>query len=184
MTMSEQHFPIDRVGDDRLQRAVQILTTEQFNLQTGRASTISESNGRLSIFLSTTSSSLIAIAFIGQISHLGQAFRVFTLLLLPVLLFLGVVTFARIGQSAGEDTLYATGINRIRHFYVEVMPEISDYFVLSTHDDWEGRMASSGIAWSRWQPLLTVSFILAVINAVIGGVLIALLASWFLGLSL
>jgi hypothetical protein len=168
------------VDGERLQQAVQILTTEQFTLAGGKSNTIAEANGRLSIFLSTTSSTLIAIAFIGQISHLGQAFRVFTLLLLPALLLLGLVTFVRAGQSAREDTMYTAGINRIRHFYVELVPELSDYFVLSTHDDFEGRMASSGIRLNRWQGLFSVPFVVAAINAIIGGVLSALMAAWFL----
>ena len=61
---------------------------------------------------------------------------------------LGVFTLGRLIQSAGEDGLYLVGINRIRHFYVEIIPELRDYFVLSTYDDWEGRMASAGITSS------------------------------------
>ena len=176
--MYDQHGPVDRIAEERLQRAVQIMTTEHFTLQSGRGSTIAETNGRLSVFLVTTSSTLIAIAFIGQVSQLGQAFRVFSLLLLPVLLFLGLATFARVVQSSGEDALYVAGINRIRHFYLEVVPELSDYFVLSNHDDLEGIMASSGIVWTPMQPFLTAAAMVAVINGIIGGVLVTLLAAW------
>ena len=100
MSINERHVPVDQLGDERLRQAIQILTTEHYNLQSGRSSTIAEANGRLSVFLSTASGSLIAIGFIGQVSNLGQAFHVFTLLLLPTLLFLGLVTFFR-GHPVG-----------------------------------------------------------------------------------
>jgi hypothetical protein len=43
-----------------------MATTEHFNLQTARAATISEANGRASIYLAAVSSNLIALAFIGH----------------------------------------------------------------------------------------------------------------------
>src|SRR5437764_511463 len=43
--MDDQHFPVDRIPDERLQRAVQIMTTEHFTLQSGRGGTIAEING-------------------------------------------------------------------------------------------------------------------------------------------
>jgi hypothetical protein len=54
--------------------AVTFATTEHFNLQTARAVTVSEANGRASIYLAALSSNLIALAFIGQMSRLGVAF--------------------------------------------------------------------------------------------------------------
>src|SRR5918994_67718 len=59
---------------DRLGPAVTMATTEHFNLQTARAATISEANGRASIYLAAVSSNLIALAFIGQMSRLGTDF--------------------------------------------------------------------------------------------------------------
>ena len=41
-----------------------ILTTEHYNLQTLRAATISETNGRASIFLGAVSAGLVAIGFL------------------------------------------------------------------------------------------------------------------------
>lgn len=61
---------------------VTFATTEHFNLQTARALTVSEANGRASIYLAALSSNLIALAFIGQISRLGMAFYLFALILL------------------------------------------------------------------------------------------------------
>jgi hypothetical protein len=92
---------------------VTIMTTEHYNLQTGRAMTISEANGRSSLFVGAVSSGLIALAFVGQLSHLGTAFYVFSLVILPTLLFMGLITFERVLQSGSTDIIYAHGINRM-----------------------------------------------------------------------
>src|SRR3954471_9915664 len=114
---------------DRLGSAVTMATTEHFNLQTARAGTISEANGRASIFLAAVSSNLIALAFIGQMSRLGAAFHAFALILLPVLAFGGVVTFQRLVQSSIEDIAYGRRIGRLRAFYLAVAPELEPYVV-------------------------------------------------------
>jgi hypothetical protein len=112
---------------DRLGPAVTFATTEHFNLQTARATTVSEANGRASIYLAAVSSNLIALAFIGQMSRLGTAFYVSALIVLPVLAFVGVVTFQRLVQSSVEDIAYARRIARLREFYLEVAPEVEPY---------------------------------------------------------
>ena len=86
----------DSVVPDRMGPAVTFATTEHFNLQTARAVTVSEANGRASLYLAALSSNLIALAFIGQMSRLGTAFRAFALILLPALAFVGTVTFQRL----------------------------------------------------------------------------------------
>ncbi len=103
---------------------VAIMTTEHYNLQTGRAMTISEVNGRSSLFVGAVSSGLIALAFVGQISHLGTAFYVFSLVVLPTLFFMGLITFERVLQADMADTIYTRGINRIRHLYLEYAPQM------------------------------------------------------------
>ena len=72
---------------------VSIMTTEHYNLQTGRSMTISEANGRSSLFVGAVSSGLVALAFVGQISHLGTAFFVFSLVVIPTLFLMGLITF-------------------------------------------------------------------------------------------
>lgn len=67
------------------QHILQFLTTEHFTLQTAKAATIAEANGRSSLFLATVSSGVVALAFIGQVSQMGEAFFLFGLVLLPTL---------------------------------------------------------------------------------------------------
>ena len=80
---------IRNMGGIRKFMPVTFATTEHFNLQTARALTVSEANGRASIYLAALSGNLIALAFIGQMSELGAAFYAFALILLPVLAFVG-----------------------------------------------------------------------------------------------
>ena len=69
---------------------VSIMTTEHYNLQTGRSMTISEANGRSALFVGAVSCGLIALTFVGQIAHLGTAFFVFSLVVIPTLLLMGL----------------------------------------------------------------------------------------------
>ena len=78
----------DRLGDDQLQKMLQVMATEHSVLQAGRSATIFETGSRITVFFSTVSSTLVALAFVGQISGLGTAFFAFALVLLPTLFFL------------------------------------------------------------------------------------------------
>src|SRR4051794_1127548 len=138
--------------------AATFATTEHFNLQTARAATVSEANGRASIYLAALSSNLIALAFIGQMSRLGTAFYAFALILLPVLAFVGAVTFVRLVQSSNEEIAYAHRIGLLRTFYLRLAPELEPYLVTTG----ETRSAPSA-----WQLTLTVAGMVAVINSVV-----------------
>jgi hypothetical protein len=108
----------DRLTDDQRQKMLQFMATEHSVLQAARSATIFETGGRTAVFLGTVSSSLVALAFVGQISRLGTAFFAFALVVLPTLFFLGLVTFERAMQLGTEEPIYAAGMSRIRHFYV------------------------------------------------------------------
>jgi len=154
---------------------VTIMTTEHYNLQTGRAMTITETNGRASLFVGALSSGLIALAFVGQLSHLGTAFYVFSLVILPTLLFMGLITFERVLQSGSADIIYAHGINRIRHLYLYA-PQMQPYFILSSHDDTILPIENLGpMHRSRWQVFLTMAGMMAVLNSVLVGSFVGLL---------
>lgn len=157
-------------------QVLQTLMTEHFVLQTARSATIADANGRASIFLSSVSSGIVALAFIGQATDLGQPFFVFSLVLFPSLFFLGLVTFLRVLQTAIEDVLLARGINRIRHFYTEIAPDARDYFIFSTHDDFRGVLQNMAARQSWWQPLITTGGTILVVNSILIGVWSGLLA--------
>lgn len=154
---------------------LQCLTTEHFVLQTGRSMTVADASSRSSLFLGTISSTLIALAFIGNISQLGGAFFLFALVLFPSLLFLGLVTFERVLQSAIEDMVCMRGMNRLRHFYVELAPQVKDYFILSSHDDEAGVHGNMCMPKEWWQLFLTTAGMIAAINSILAGAFAGLL---------
>jgi hypothetical protein len=158
---------------------VSIMTTEHYNLQTARSMTISEANGRASLFIGAVSSGLVALAFVGQLSHLGTAFFVFSLVVIPTLFLMGLITFERVLQSGTSDMLYARGINRIRHLYLEYAPQMQPYFILSAHDDRQGTLGQEAMHTSWVQVFLTVASMIAVINSVLIGSFVGLLLAVF-----
>jgi hypothetical protein len=131
-------------GGDR-QHILQFMTTEHFTLQTARAVANAEITSRLQLYLGTLSSAIIALALTAQLSGLGLAFRGFALVLLPVVFFLGVVTHGRLLQVNAEWRLYGQGMNRIRHYFLELAPEMEPYFVLPATDDPWVTLAGIGV---------------------------------------
>src|SRR5579859_7223089 len=114
-----EHQQNNQIPLELSSQLVSIMTTEHYNLQTGRALITAETNGRSSLFVGAVSSGLIALTFVGQIAHLGTAFFVFSLIVIPTLFFMGLITFERVLQAGSADNVYARGINRIRHLYLE-----------------------------------------------------------------
>lgn len=166
------------------EQILQFMTTEHFTLQTARGATVAEANGRSSLFTGAVSGAVVAMAFIGQVSGMSEAFFVFGLVLFPSLIFLGFVTFDRVLQTALEDWIYASEINRIRHYYTEIAPEMKRYFILSTHDDAPGPLQSIGIKPATWQYFLTGSGMIAVINSILIGVFAGLISRFAFSLHL
>ena len=162
-------------------QVLQILIAEHNNLQAIRSGTIFEATGRTNLFLGALSSSIVALAFIGQMSKLGNAFFLFALVLLPPLIFLGLVTFTRVYQTGTEDMVASRGINRIRHYYTEIAPQLKPYFILSTHDDMKGMLQNMGYlppGW--WQLFVSTHGMVAVMNSILIAAFVGLLSGTFL----
>jgi hypothetical protein len=96
--------------------AVGFVTTEHFALQSARAATIAESTGRATMFIASISGGLIALGLVATASRLGTAFYAFSLVILPTLAFVGLVTFERALQSAMDDHLLARRIALLRGY--------------------------------------------------------------------
>jgi len=171
---NNEHFPVELSS-----QLVSIITTEHYNLQTGRSITTAESNGRSSLFVGAVSSGLIALTFVGQIAHLGTAFFVFSLVVIPTLVFMGLITFERVLQSGSTDYMYARGINRIRHLYLEYAPQLQLYFILSAHDDRGETLSTEEMSTSWVQVFFSVAGMIAVINSVLIGSFVGLLLAMF-----
>ncbi len=150
-------------------RAAQFLTTEHFTLTSVRVATIYDANGRTALYLAAVSSALIALAFIGRISHLDTAFDVFGFVAFAGLFFVGLVTFARVLQVSLEEMIYAQAIARVRRYYVARVPEIAPYLMRSPMSDDVGNALTMGILPSRWQLALTQAGMVGVIDSVVAG---------------
>lgn len=174
--MPDAPTPLDP-ADPRL---LSVLTTEHSALQSSRFATISDSSSRASLYLGALSGALVALSLLGSATKLGPAFVVAALVLAPTLVFLGHATFVRVLESAIEDTLYGRGINRIRHYYLEVAPQLRPYLIQSDRDDMRGVMFNMGLApETRNQMVFTTASTVGTINSVlagafVGGLLISL----------
>jgi hypothetical protein len=160
--------------------AATFASTEHFNLETARASTIAEANGRAVGFFAVLSSSLIALGFMGQMSRVGTAFYAFALVLLPAVAVVGAMTFGRLVQLTEANIAFAQRIAQVRAYYLDVAPELQPYFTVLP--------AGQPTAPSARQLLLTVAGMVAFVNsAIVGaaaGIFVAAVSSGDLALSL
>lgn len=125
--------------------SMQILSTEHWSLLATRSLGYTEFFSRANMFFSVLSGAVIALALIAQAGRL-ETFIAAAILLLAITFFVGLATIARIAQLNYEDTLWVTGMNRIRHAYLELHPELTPYFVTSKHDDMLGIFTTLGLA--------------------------------------
>ena len=149
------------------------LTTEHFTLQGARSALITESLGRTTICLGSLSATLVALALVRQ-GNAAEDFRLFALVVLPALVFLGAVTFVRLLENTITDTIYVMAINRIRHYYLEVAGAHGRYFVLGGHDDLEGALSNMGLTYSRLRPFISIAAVTAAVNSMVTGALVGI----------
>jgi len=167
----------DRTGVTDAVRA-QMLATEHWSLLATRSMTWNEVFSRASMFITVLSAAVVALALVAQATAFGPSFRLFALLILPVVLLAGLATLTRLGNANMDDFWLVTGMNRLRHAYLELAPELEPYFVTEQHDDEASVMRSYGL-----HARLHVSRVLAgtpnlvaAVNIVVVGVLAALIA--------
>jgi hypothetical protein len=163
------------------QQLLTALTTEHFGLAGARAQATGESSARAALYISAVSSTLVALGFIGQITEVGDTFKIFALTALPTLYVLGLFTFIRTVESGVEDLMMGRAINRIRNYYLEIAGEHARYFMLSGHDDAQGVIRNMGVALERRQQYFTTGTMIAVINSVVGGAALAIAVGTFTG---
>jgi hypothetical protein len=164
-------------GADR-QSILSFMTTEHFTLQSARAAANAEISARLQLYLTNLSSTIIALALAAQLPGLGTDFRAFAVVLLPVVYFLGIVTLGRLNQLELEWRICGQGMSRIRHYFLELAPEMERYFVMpSTDDPWVSLEALGirGKPWRVW--LLTARAVVTVVNSVVAAAFAGLAVS-------
>jgi len=159
---------------------VQILATEHWSLLATRSMVWNELFTRASMFITVLSASIVALALMAQATDFDDSFRNFALLVLPVTLLLGIGTLIRLGDAMTEDVRLVMGMNRLRHSYIDLAPDLEPYFMTGHHDDFESILKTLGPRrhMGPSQILAATPTIVAIIDSVLAGVIAALLAGF------
>jgi hypothetical protein len=158
---------------------MQILATEHWSLLATRGMIWNEIFTRAGMFLTTLSAAIVALALVAQATEFDETFRTLALLILPVVLFLGIATLIRLTDAMGIETWTVIGMNRLRHAYLDMAPDLEPYFVTSHHDDAPGMLWTAS-HFTRITPgriLSGTPAVVGVICAVLAGVIGWLLMS-------
>lgn len=159
------------------QLRLQMMSTEHWSLLASRNLAWTEVFARASMFLSALSFSTVALALAGQASGFGEEFRIFALIVLPVVLFLGVTTTLRMDNANHHDAMCVIGMNRIRAGYLEMAPDLERFLIMGTTDDIAGVGKTMGGLPNR--PFFVEIFaatptLVSVLNAVVAAAVVAL----------
>ena len=179
-SMHEQQVPRSSPRADVSQSVrAQILATEHWSLLAARDVTYRAVFSRAAIFLTVVSATVVALALVARATAFGDGFTAFALLVLPVALFVGAATYIRLIEARIEDFWLLSGMNRLRHAYLEISPGLAPYFVTGHHDDEQGLYETYGPGTrSRFYRLIgETSTLVAVINAALAGVVVGLVAN-------
>ena len=165
---------------------LQVLATEHWSLLATRSLTWSESFSRAGMFLSVLSGAVLALGLVGPATNFGEGFVAFALPLLSVVLFVGIATFVRLNGINNEDLRWVAGMNRLRHAYLEMYPDLERFFVTGATDDMRGISVTFGALpaaeratislKSVGHGFVTIPGMLAVIVGVVAGALGAVIA--------
>lgn len=165
-----------------VQIRLQILSTEHWSLLASRSLAWNETFSRAGMYLSTLSGAMVALGLIVGADGFNDAFFVFALVVLPVVLFVGVGTWLRMGASNYHDAVTIAGMNRIRAAYLEIAPELEPYFVMGVHDDARGIGLTMALPPRTPTVVFLISatpFLIMVLNSVVAGAIVAVAAMRF-----
>jgi hypothetical protein len=168
------HAPSSNAAPKFGEHASQILATEHWSLLAGRSLVYTEAFSRVTVFLTVMSASIVAMALVVNTAGLGDMFTWAILLLAPLVLFLGVTTYIRLVQINLEDAFAIVAINRLRHAYIRMEPELAPFLSTGWHDDDRGFYKSilyMGTKVSRpgWHFIITTPTVIAIINGFLAG---------------
>jgi len=157
-------------------RAVDILTTEHWSLLSARALGYQEMIGRATIFVTILSGTVIALTLMAQATQFGRETLLVGLLLISVALFIGLVTFIRMVAINYEDAKWVTGMNLLRHAYLQIVPELEPFFVAGHEPGVDRKALAHGApqhARNLANSLTTTSSVVAALNSILVGSLVS-----------
>jgi hypothetical protein len=142
------------------------LGTEYFVLQSTASSTISESGSRVSIYLSSLASGLVALGFS---SASPRAFGSLAFTVLPTVFVLGWFTIVRLIDTSVANIVSLRRMELIRRYYAALAPIAPPYFGTG-----ESVTTRHSVRYGRWSFLFTMASMVITVNCVLGGATIAL----------
>lgn len=142
------------------------LATEQVVLQSVASATISEAGVRSTIYLSTLSSGLVALGFSASTPGL---LATLTVTVLPTIFMLGWFTVVRLVDTTVENIAVRHRMERIREHFASVHPSGPSLLVGG-----DARTGEYGVRYGRASFLFTMASMVAAVNCVLGGALVAL----------
>jgi hypothetical protein len=147
---------------------MQILATEHWSLLAARTMSWNEVFSRASMFFTLLSGAIVALALVAQATSFDKNFTLFAIMLLPLVILTGLFTFLRIHFANNYDMLQVVGMNRIRHAYLEMAPDLEPYFITGSHDDVRGAQLTAGMTGPRVGYLLaSTPLLVAVVDAIV-----------------
>jgi hypothetical protein len=155
---------------DRAAAFLSALLTEQFVLQSARGITVSESSSRAALYLTTLSGALVAYGFLAD-TDVAPAYLA---VVLPIVFLLGAFTWERLVQTAFEDIIALSSIQRIRSYYATLLPGADHYFPQPTNRTAVNEVLDIGTRSTRRGVVLTTSSTVLTVNCIVGGAGVAL----------
>ncbi len=160
--------------------AAQILATEHWSLLGTRALIWHEALSRATVFLTVLSASIIAIALLADATGFGPQTAVLALVLLPIVLVLGLLAYARLVQINVEEFQLVLAMNRLRQAYIKLEPGLVPYFTTGFHDDEQGIVTSYMLdnpsrLWLWVHFVVNTPTIIATVDAALAAAVVVLL---------
>jgi hypothetical protein len=143
------------------------VTTEHNALQSARAAAITESTSRAGIFMGAVSAGLIALSLTATVTKQRTGFYILSAVLLSSLAFIGFATFDRVLRSGIEAVHYGERIARLRAYYFDIAPELTQYLASLPSPRHRAIRALEG---RRWRFYRTLAGMIGTVTAVLAGV--------------
>jgi hypothetical protein len=161
-------------------RSVQILSAEHASLASTRSLVYNEAFTRVGVFLTFMSMSFVALALFTSATPSGSSFLGVTAVALAFNFLVGLMTLGRILGTTADDLRAVHAMARIRHGYLQVRPELRPFITTPVNDDIatvmrDYRAPSPGVGGALYS-LTTSTGMVAVVDALLGGVLAGVLA--------
>ena len=141
------------------------LVTQHFVLQSARSTTTSEAVGRMAVYLTCVTGSLVAFGFFATATH-RLAPVVATVL--PALIILGIFTFVRLVETAVEDMVFQRKMAAIRRYYATLDPAAAAFFPSREHVA-AGTVARDGMSAGIPEMFFTSASMIAAVNGILAG---------------